>query len=157
MKSQESEKSSAQSFAAPPTKVIDSASLTSTVKKIKAKPKDPEKLQLKRNLLNIIEEWEMQKSEARLQAPLARKKNKGQITSQSESKQETSGGSFSLTKMLLLASIVVSLSGLYYKRKELMRFVKPETEAKRHLLRENWFLTKENLCKKPRKSRKGSK
>ena len=35
-------------------------------------------------------------------------------------------GSFSLTQILSVASIIVSLAGLYYKRKELMSFVKPE-------------------------------
>ena len=35
-------------------------------------------------------------------------------------------GSFSLTQILSVVSIVVSLAGLYYKRKELMSFVKPE-------------------------------
>ena len=35
-------------------------------------------------------------------------------------------GSFSLTQILSVVSIVVSIAGLYYKRKELMSFVKPE-------------------------------
>ena len=35
-------------------------------------------------------------------------------------------GQFSLTQILSVVSIVVSLAGLYYKRKELMSFVKPE-------------------------------
>ena len=48
-----------------------------------------------------------------------------------ENNQETSNeqGSFSLTKILSVVSIVVSLAGLYYKRKELMSFVKPERRS----------------------------
>ena len=41
-------------------------------------------------------------------------------------KENNQEGSFSLTRILSVASIVVSLAGLYYKRKELMSFVKPE-------------------------------
>ena len=41
-------------------------------------------------------------------------------------KENNQEGSFSLTQILSVASIVVSLAGLYYKRKELMSFVKPE-------------------------------
>ena len=41
-------------------------------------------------------------------------------------KENNQEGSFSLTQILSVASIVVSLVGLYYKRKELMSFVKPE-------------------------------
>ena len=43
-------------------------------------------------------------------------------------------GSFSLTQILSVVSIVVSLAGLYYKRKELMSFVKPEKNDFRALL-----------------------
>ena len=41
-------------------------------------------------------------------------------------KENNQEGSFSLTQILSVVSIVVSLAGLYYKRKELMSFVKPE-------------------------------
>ena len=41
-------------------------------------------------------------------------------------KENNQEGSFSLTQILSVISIVVSLAGLYYKRKELMSFVKPE-------------------------------
>ena len=42
-------------------------------------------------------------------------------------KENNQEGSFSLTQIILsVVSIVVSLAGLYYKRKELMSFVKPE-------------------------------
>ena len=47
--------------------------------------------------------------------------------------QKTSNeqGSLSLTQILSVVSIVVSLVGLYYKRKELMSFVKPERRGAR--------------------------
>ena len=41
-------------------------------------------------------------------------------------KENNQEGSFSLTQILSVVSIVVSLAGLYYKRKELMSLVKPE-------------------------------
>ena len=41
-------------------------------------------------------------------------------------KENNQGGSFSLTQILSVVSTVVSLAGLYYKRKELMSLVKPE-------------------------------
>ena len=41
-------------------------------------------------------------------------------------KENNQEGSFSLTQILSVVNIVVSLAGLYYKRKELMSFVKPE-------------------------------
>ena len=41
-------------------------------------------------------------------------------------KENNQEGSFSLTQILSVVSIVVSLAGLYYKRKELMSFVRPE-------------------------------
>ena len=49
------------------------------------------------------------------------KENKDEIP-----KENNQEGSFSLTQILSVVSIVVSLAGLYYKRKELMSFVKPE-------------------------------
>ena len=41
-------------------------------------------------------------------------------------KENNQEGSFSLTQILSVASVVVSLAGLYYKRKELMSFVRPK-------------------------------
>ena len=41
-------------------------------------------------------------------------------------KENNQEGSFSLTQIPSVVSIVVSLAGLYYKRKELLSFVKPE-------------------------------
>ena len=41
-------------------------------------------------------------------------------------KENNQEGSFSLTQILSVGSFVVSLAGLYYKRKELTSFVKPE-------------------------------
>ena len=45
-------------------------------------------------------------------------------------KKNNQEGSFSLTQILSVASIVVSLAGLYYKRKELMSFVRPPRERR---------------------------
>ena len=41
-------------------------------------------------------------------------------------KENNQEGSFSMSQILSVVSIVVSLGGLYYKRKELMSFVRPE-------------------------------
>ena len=41
-------------------------------------------------------------------------------------KENNQEGSFSMSQILSVVSIVVSLAGLYYKRKELMSFVRPE-------------------------------
>ena len=49
------------------------------------------------------------------------KENKDEIA-----KENNQEGSFSLTQILSVASIVVSLAGLYYRKKELMSFVRPE-------------------------------
>ena len=87
--------------------------VTSTVKK-KKKPKDPGRIAAGKIL-----------AEHNKKAREAIRANK-EIPN--ENNQETSNeqGSFSLTQILSVASIVVSLAGLYYNRKELMSFVKPE-------------------------------
>ena len=100
----------------PPTKVLDSTEqVTSTVKK--TKPKDPGRIAAGKKL-----------AEYNKKAREAKKENK-EIPN--ENKQETSSeaqasGSFSLTQILSVVSIVVSLAGLYYKREELMSIVKPK-------------------------------
>ena len=74
----------------------------------KQNQKIQEELQLEKNLQNIT------KISENKEIP---KENKDEIPKE---------GSFSLTQILSVVSIVVSLAGLYYKRKELMSFVKPE-------------------------------
>ena len=68
---------------------------------------------------NITKKREKQKKAGReKEIP---KENKDEIP-----KENNQEGSFSLTQILSVVSIVVSLAGLYYKRKELMSLVKPE-------------------------------
>ena len=45
---------------------------------------------------------------------------------ENENDRNSPSSSFSLIQVLLAASIVVSLAGLYHKRKELMSLVKPK-------------------------------
>ena len=51
-------------------------------------------------------------------------------------KENNQEGSFSLTQILSVVSIVVSLAGLYYKRKELMSFVQPSNDFRAPPIRE---------------------
>ena len=69
---------------------------------------------------NITKKREKQKKAGRENKEIP-KENKDEIP-----KENNQEGSFSLTQILSVVSIVVSLAGLYYKRKELMSFVKPE-------------------------------
>ena len=48
-----------------------------------------------------------------------------------ESSENKQSGSFSLTQVLSVASIVVSLAGLYYKREELKRLFKNESKVEK--------------------------
>ena len=85
----------------------------------KQNQKIQEELQPEKNLQNITKKREKQK---RLAAKKKfQKKNKDEIP-----KENNQEGSFSLTQILSVVIIVVSLAGLYYKRKELMSFVKHE-------------------------------
>ena len=87
-----------------------SSPITTTEKK--KKPKDPVRIAAGKKLA----EYNKKAREAKKAGREKEMKNK-------ENNQE---GSFSLTQILSVVSIVVSLAGLYYKRKELMSFVKPE-------------------------------
>ena len=89
---------------------IDSAKQVTTTEK-KTKPKDPGRIVAGKKLA----EYNKKAREA--------KKAGREKEIPKENNQE---GSFSLTQILSVVSIVVSLAGLYYKRKELMSFVKPE-------------------------------
>ena len=85
----------------------------------KTKPKDPGRIAAGKKLA----EYNKKAREAK-KAGKSKRENK-EIPN--ENKDEIpKEGSFSLTQILSVASIFVSLAGLYYKRKELMSFVKPE-------------------------------
>ena len=91
--------------------------VTTTEKK--TKPKDPGRIAAGKRLAEHNKKVrEAKKAGREKEIP---KENKDEIPQ--ENNQE---GSFSLTQILSVVSIVVSLAGLYYKRKELMSFVKPE-------------------------------
>ena len=87
-----------------------------TPTEIKTKPKDPGRIAAGKKL-----------AEYNRKAREAKKASKS-IRENQEIPNEQ--GSFSLTPILSVASIVVSLAGLYYKRKELMSFVKPSRERR---------------------------
>ena len=87
--------------------------VTTTEKK--TKPKDPGRIAAGKRLAEHNKKArEAKKAGREKEIP---KENRDEIPKE---------GSFSLTQILSVVSIVVSLAGLYYKRKELMSFVKPE-------------------------------
>ena len=91
--------------------------VTATEKK--TKPKDPGRIAAGKRLAEHNKKAREAKKAGRdKEIP---KENKDEIP-----KENNQEGSFSLTQILSVVSIVVSLAGLYYKRKELMSFVKPE-------------------------------
>ena len=90
--------------------------VTTTEKK--TKPKDPGRIAAGKKLAEYNKKArEAKKAGREKEMP----KEKDEIP-----KENNQEGSFSLTQILSVVSIVVSLAGLYYKRKELMSFVKPE-------------------------------
>ena len=91
--------------------------VTTTEKK--TKPKDPGRIAAGKKLAEYNKKArEAKKSSKSIQENKEiPKENKDEIPKE---------GSFSLTQILSVVSIVVSLAGLYYKRKEFMSFVKPE-------------------------------
>ena len=91
---------------------------TSTVKK--TKPKDPGRIAAGKKLAEYNKKAREAKKAGQENKEIPNE-NKQEIP-----KENNQEGSFSLTQILSVASIVVSLAGLYYKRKELMSFVKPE-------------------------------
>ena len=91
-------------------KVLEPTEQVTTTEK-KTKPKDPGRIAAGKRLA----EYNKKAREA--------KKAGREKEIPKENHQE---GSFSLTQILSVVRIVVSLAGLYYKRKELMSFVKPE-------------------------------
>ena len=91
--------------------------VTTTEKK--TKPKDPGRIAAGKRLAEHNKKArEAKKAGREKEIP---KENKDEIP-----KENNQEGSFSLTQILSVVSIVVSLAGLYYKRKELMSFVKHE-------------------------------
>ena len=91
--------------------------VTTTEKK--TKPKDPGRIAAGKKLAEHNKKVrEAKKAGREKEIP---KENRDEIP-----KENNQEGSFSLTQILSGVSIVVSLAGLYYKRKELMSFVKPE-------------------------------
>ena len=89
--------------------------VTTTEKK--TKPKDPGRIAAGKKLAEYNKKAREAKKAGRENKEIP-KENKDEIPKEQ--------GSFSLTQILSVVSIVVSLAGLYYKRKELMSFVKPE-------------------------------
>ena len=98
---------------------IDSAKQVTTTEK-KTKPKDPGRIAAGKKLAEYNKKAREAKKAGRENKEIP-KENKDEIP-----KENNQEGSFSLTQILSVASIVVSLAGLYYKRKELMSFVRPE-------------------------------
>ena len=92
--------------------------VTTTEKK--TKPKDPGRIAAGKRLAEHNKKAREAKKAGR-EAKEIPKENKDEVP-----KENNQEGSFSLTQILSVVSIVVSLAGLYYKRKELMSFVKPE-------------------------------
>ena len=86
----------------------------------KTKTKDPGRIAAGKKLAENNKKAREAKKAGRENKEIS-KENKDEIP-----KKNNQEGSFSLTQILSVVSIVVSLAGLYYKRKELMSFVKPE-------------------------------
>ena len=95
-----------------------SSPITTTEKK--TKPKDPGRIAAGKKLAEYNKNAREAKKAGRENKEIP-KENKDEIP-----KENNQEGLFSLTQILSVASIVVSLAGLYYKRKEMMSFVKPE-------------------------------
>ena len=92
--------------------------VTTTEKKTKRK--DPGRIAAGKKLAEYNKKAREAKKAGRENKEIP-KENKDEIP-----KENNQEGSFSLTQILSVICIVVSLAGLYYKRKELMSFVKPE-------------------------------
>ena len=101
--------------------------VTTTEKK--TKPKDPGRIAAGKRLVEHNKKVrEAKKAGREKEIP---KENKDEIP-----KENNQEGSFSLTQILSVVSIVVSLAGLYYKRKELMSFVQPSNDFRAPPIRE---------------------
>ena len=98
---------------------LEEKSLPITTTEKKTKPKEPGRIAAGKKLAEYNKKAREAKT-AGLEKEIPNE-NKDEIP-----KENNQEGSFSLTQILSVVSIVVSLAGLYYKRKELMSFVKPE-------------------------------
>ena len=99
-------------------KVLEPTEQVTTTEK-KTKPKDPGRIAAGKRLAEHNKKArEAKKAGREKEIP---KENRDEIP-----KENNREGSFSLTQILSVVSIVVSLAGLYYERKELMSSVKPE-------------------------------
>ena len=96
--------------------------VTTTEKKTKTK--DPGRIAAGKNLAKYNKKAREAKKAGRENKEIP-KENKDEIP-----KENNQEGSFSLAQILSVVSIVVSLAGLYYKRKELMSFVRPPRERR---------------------------
>ena len=99
-------------------KSLPTEQVTTTEKK--TKPKDPGRIAAGKKLAEYNKKAREAKKAGQENKEIP-KENKDKIP-----KENNQEGSFSLTQILSVVSIVVSLAGLYYKRKELMSLVKPE-------------------------------
>ena len=99
---------------------LEEKSLPITTTEKKTKPKDPGRIAAGKKLAEYNKKAREAKKAGRENKEIP-KENKDKIP-----KENNQEGSFSLTQILSVVSIVVSLAGLYYKRKELMSFVKPK-------------------------------
>ena len=90
-----------------------------TTTEIKTKPKDPGRIAAGKKLAEYNKKATEAKKAGRENKEIP-KENKDEIP-----KENNQEGSFSLTQILSVASIVVSLAELYYKRKELMSLLNP--------------------------------
>ena len=100
--------------------------VTTTEKK--TKPKDPGRIAAGKRLVEHNKKVrEAKKSSKSIREAEIPKENKDEIPKE---------GSFSLAQILSVVSIVVSLAGLYYKRKELMSFVQPSNDFRAPPIRE---------------------
>ena len=102
---------------------IDSAKQVTTTEK-KTKPKDPGRIAAGKKLAEHNKKAREAKKASQENKEIPNEK-KDEIP-----KENNQEGSFSLTQILSVVSIVVSLAGLYYKRKELMSLVKPPRERR---------------------------
>ena len=100
-------------------KELEEKYLPITTTEKKTKPKDPGRIAAGKKLVEYNKKArEAKKAGREKEIP---NENKDEIP-----KENNQEGSFSLTQILSVVSIVISLAGLYYKREELMGFVKPE-------------------------------
>ena len=109
-------------------KELEEKSLPITTTEKKTKPKDPGRIAAGKKLAEYNKKSREAKKAGRENKEIPKESN-NEIPKESNNeipKENNQEGSFSLTQILSVVSIVVSLAGLYYKRKEFMSFVKPE-------------------------------